>query len=104
MSDKDNDDSAIRRLGIGALRAGTKLGKDALSASRAALEQARRAASWSRDAFDRRIGEDEVAILNACPVVQGMLARRSQFDADPEVFGRLYNVHLRPLVAAAVLL
>src|SRR5438094_597077 len=104
MNDRDSDESTIRRLGIGALRVGTKLGKQALSAGGMAVQHARRAAGWSRDAFDRWVEEDESAILTECSVVKGMLSRRSQFDADPEVFGLLYNVHLRPLVSAAALL
>lgn len=89
MSDDDPEKSAFRRLGSRALRTGAKLAKNTLSVGSTAAEQARRAAGWSRDAFERWVDEDEATILDNCPVVEGMLARRPQFEADPEVFGRL---------------
>lgn len=58
---------------------------------------------YGDDLYKRKLGEDEAQILDHCPVVAHIKEHRSTFESDPEVFGRLYNARLRPILTAAVL-
>jgi hypothetical protein len=58
---------------------------------------------YGDDLYKRKLGEDEAEILDQCPLIAQIKEHRSAFESDPEVFGRLYNVRLRPMLTAAVL-
>lgn len=51
----------------------------------------------------RAVVEDENAILDQCPVVSGLLGHRETFERDPQSFGALYNLRVRPVVTGALL-
>ncbi len=58
---------------------------------------------YGDDLYKRKLGEDEAEILDRCPVVVQIKENRPVFDSDPEAFGLLYNVRVRPVLTAAVL-
>lgn len=53
--------------------------------------------------YSRYLAEDPCIILDASPAASAMLGRREVFESDPEVFGPLLNVRVRPVVSAAAL-
>ncbi len=58
---------------------------------------------YADDFYSRTLGEDERQIIKHCPVVHQVLDLQPSLDADPEVFTSLYNVRVRPVLAAAAL-
>jgi len=58
---------------------------------------------YADDFYSRTFGEDEREIIKHCPVVHQILDLQPLFETDPEVFTTLYNVRVRPVLAAAVL-
>ena len=68
-----------------------------------AAEGVGQVAEYADDLYEDWLSEDEAKILDNCPVATGILAHRDVFEADPEIFGQLYNVRVRPVLTAAVL-
>jgi hypothetical protein len=58
---------------------------------------------YADDFYSRTFGEDEREIIKHCPVVHQILELQPSFETDPEVFASLYNVRIRPVLAAAAL-
>lgn len=82
---------------------GKSTGETVKDLSRSVESTASQAGRSAAALYRRTFGEDVTTILRDCPVVTDILNRRNDFEKDPAVFGRLYNVRVRPLVTAAVL-
>jgi len=83
--------------------AGATTGEALKEASQAAGRGAIQAARGAADLYERWLGEHTGTILAECPVAKNILEHRATFEQDPEIFGRLYNVRMRPLITAASL-
>ena len=76
--------------------AGATTGEALKEASQAAGRGAIQAARGAADLYERWLGEHTGTILAECPVAKNILEHRATFEQDPEIFGRLYNVRMRP--------
>lgn len=83
--------------------AGVKTGEVLKVAAEVAGRSTSEAARAAADLYEHRFGEDTGKILADCPIAKNILQHREVFETDPEVFSRLYNVRIRPLVTAAAL-
>jgi len=82
------------------LDAGAKLSKASYQTAASGLKTT---AGIAKTTWDRHVDEDEVAILENCQIAKSILEQKESFAIDPEIFGILSNVRIKPVVGAAAL-